>query len=460
MQATDSYFADSALLPSGFESGVVIEVDRGGWITSVRKGRREQGRSLGGVVLPGMPNLHSHAFQRAMAGLAEYAGPQNDNFWSWRETMYRFLAHFGPDDVEAVAAQLYVELLKSGYTSVGEFHYLHNDPHGRPYADRAELTGRIIAAASASGIGLTLLPVLYQSSQFGGAPPTEGQCRFVLETEAFLDMLTRLHAQHRDNPQVRLGIAPHSLRAVPPEALRDVVETATRLDSHAPIHLHVAEQAKEVEDCQAWSGQRPIEWLLNHAAIDERWCFVHCTQGTVAELRVMAECGAVAGLCPTTEANLGDGLLSFRDFMSATGRFGIGTDSNVSTSPVEELRLLEYGQRLTSRRRNVSPQESGAATGSWLYRQALAGGAQTSGRPIGAIDVGLRADLLVLDPNHPTLCGRASEALIDSWVFSGSATPIRHVMVGGRWVVNDGVHIHQDSITHAYRQSVARLASS
>jgi formimidoylglutamate deiminase len=232
------------------------------------------------------------------------------------------------------------------------------------------------------------------------------------------------------------------------------------MEPSAPIHIHVAEQVKEVEDCQAWSRQRPIEWLLNHAAVDERWCLVHCTQGTSAELRDVASRGAVAGLCPTTEANLGDGPFPLRDFLETQGRFGIGTDSNVCTSPVEELRLLEYGQRLIARRRNVSQPGTGAATGAWLYRQALAGGTQASGRPIGAIEAGRRADLLVLDPDHPVLCGRFGEALIDSWVFSGCENPVRDVMVGGRWVVKDGTHIHQEPIARAYRTAIARLASS
>jgi formimidoylglutamate deiminase len=454
------YLARCALLPQGFTDDVVIEVDSHGWITSVDTGLAGDAAPLRGIAVPGMPNLHCHAFQRAMAGLTERAGPVGDDFWSWRETMYRFLARLGPDDVEVIAAQLYVELLKQGYTAVSEFHYLHRDPQGRAYADRAELAHRIIAAARTSGIGLTLLPVLYQASGFGGAPPTEGQRRFVLGTEAFLDLVGGLFVGYGRDPQIRIGIAPHSLRAVSLEALRQVVAAISSLDPTVPIHVHVAEQAKEVDDCLAWSGRRPVEMLLERAPVDARWCLVHCTQSTPAELRGLAESGAVVGLCPTTEANLGDGIFPLLAYVAAGGHFGIGTDSNVSTSPVEELRWLEYAQRLTTRRRHVSEPRPGAATGASLYRRALGGGAQAAGRPIGVIAPGRRADIVVLDPEHPVLCGRSEDELLDSWVFAAGGNPVRHVMVGGHWLVRDGRHHRENDIADAYRGAIARLASA
>jgi formimidoylglutamate deiminase len=451
------YFAASALLPQGFASDVVIEVDGAGDIVEARPGARGDAVALRGVAVPGMPNLHSHAFQRAMAGLAERAGPEGDDFWSWREIMYRFLATLGPDDVESVAAQLYVELLKQGYTAVAEFHYLHNDIQGRPYADPAELAHRIVAAAATSGIGLTLLPVLYQASQFGGAPPSEGQRRFVLSTDVLMAMTAGLMRRHSGSRQIRIGVAPHSLRAVAPDALSEAVAAMGALDPTAPIHIHVAEQVKELEDCLAWSGRRPVEWVLENLPVDRRWCLVHCTQSSATELRALAASRAVVGLCPTTEANLGDGIFPLRAYLDAGGVLGIGGDANVATSPVEELRWLEYGQRLVTRCRNVSERDRGASTGAGLYRRALAGGAQACARNIGAIARGHRADIVVLDPDHPALSGRGADALLDAWIFTSSGNPVRDVMVGGEWVVRDGVHCREQAVAAAYRTALAQL---
>jgi formimidoylglutamate deiminase len=453
------YFAGSALLPEGFARDVVIDVDADGYVAEVGGGVPDDAVALRGVAVPGMPNLHSHSFQRAMAGLAERAGPEGDDFWSWREAMYRFLTKLGPDDVESITAQLYVELLKHGYTAVAEFHYLHNDPSGASYADGAELAHRVVAAAESSGIGLTLLPVLYQASQFGGAAPTDAQRRFILGTEAFQEMVAGLMRQHRRNHQIRIGVAPHSLRAVAPDALREIVAAIGALDPAAPIHIHVAEQTKEVEDCLAWSGRRPLEWLLANTPVDARWCLVHCTQTTTAELRALALSRAVVGLCPTTEANLGDGIFPLLAWLEVGGSFGIGTDSNVATSPVEELRWLEYVQRLVSRHRNVSVWHQGASTGAGLYRRALAGGAQACGRGIGALEVGRRADIVVIDSDHAALFGRGGDAVLDAWIFTGSDNPVRDVMVGGQWVVRDGVHCREQAIADAYRATLARLAS-
>lgn len=455
-----SYYADHALLPSGWAERVRLEVDANGTITAVQVGGDASGAvRLAGVAVPGMPNVHSHAFQRAMAGLAERAGPEGDNFWSWREVMYRFLARLSPADVEAIAAQLYVELLKHGYTAVAEFHYLHNDPQGQAYENRGELGDRIVAAAGATGIGMTLLPVLYQTSQFGGKPPTEGQRRFLLATDDYLALVEALVHRHRRDPQVRIGIAPHSLRAVPPTPLTEAIDAVTRLDPAAPIHVHAAEQTREVEDCVAWSGQRPVEWLLAQAPVDGRWCLIHCTHVTPQETSALAARQAVAGLCPTTEANLGDGVFPLTAYLGAGGRFGIGTDSNVATSPVEELRWLEYAQRLVRRARNLTETRSGEATGANLFRRALSGGAQALGRPVGALAPGSRADIVVLDPLHPALVGRSGDTLLDSWVFSGNSTPVRDVMVGGHFVVREGVHPYEEQAFADYRRAMTRLLS-
>ncbi|MCC7046296.1 MAG: formimidoylglutamate deiminase [Alphaproteobacteria bacterium] len=456
----------SALLPSGWARNVRLELDHGGNIAVVTAdGRANGAERIDGAVLPGMPNLHSHAFQRAMAGLSETAGGggTEDSFWTWREVMYRFVARLTPDDLFAVARQLYCEMLEAGFTAVAEFQYLHHDPDGRSYGDRAEMSRALIRAAQETGIGLTLLPVLYAAGGFGGKPAGEGQRRFLHSVDGYLRLVEILAGAHREDPQLRVGIAPHSLRAVPPEALRDAVVGLEGMDPDAPIHIHIAEQTKEVEDCLAWSALRPVDWLLQHAPVGPRWCLVHATHMTTGETTGLAATGAVVGLCPTTEANLGDGVFPLVSYLGASGRFGVGSDSHISVSPVEELRWLEYGQRLVARRRNVAPQgwagATGAATGAGLHARALLGGAQACARPIGAIGQGRRADLVVLDAEHPLLVGREGERLVDSYVFAGNAPVVRHVMVGGAWVVRDGKHRDRERIAAAYRATIRRLAA-
>jgi len=454
-----AYFAPAAWLPDGWAGAVRIAVGRDGLIAAVTPyGAADGAERLGGPVVPGMIDAHSHAFQRAMAGLAERAGPAGDSFWSWRRIMYGFLARLGPADIEAIAAQLYVELLKHGYTTVVEFHYLHNDPKGARYENASELADRIVNAAGASGIGLTLLPVLYQASDFGGAAPTDGQRRFVLPTDDFLALVHTLQHRYRRDPKLRIGVAPHSLRAVTPDALRAVLAAVSGHDRAAPVHIHAAEQTREVEACLAWSGRRPIEWLLENAGVDQHWCLVHATHMTPAETAALAASGAVAGLCPTTEANLGDGLFALPGYLAAGGRIAIGSDSNVATSPVEELRWLEYGQRLTLRARNVAERAEGASTGAALYARALAGGAQAADQKVGAIAVGRRADLVVLDADHPCLVGRSGDALVDSWIFSGNGNPVTDVVVAGEWLVRDGRHVHEAQAAADYARAVRRIA--
>ncbi len=452
-----SLFCRSALLPDGWARDVRIDIAADGAIAGVAADAEPGGSErAAGPVVPGMPNLHSHAFQRAMAGLAERAGPDGDGFWTWREAMYRFVAQLTPDQLEAVAAQLYVEMLKAGYTAVAEFHYLHHDPAGRPYADIAETSRRVAAAASRAGIGLTLLPVLYAAGGFGGAPPDDGQRRFVTDPDGFLRIVDAMRAAHAGDPGVRIGVAPHSLRAVPPDLLAEVLAAFSARDGAGPVHIHVAEQEKEVADCIAWSGARPVAWLLDHAGIDGRWCLVHATHMTPEEIRRLAASGAVAGLCPTTEANLGDGLFPAPAYLAAGGAFGVGSDSNVSVSPVEELRWLEYGQRLVRRRRNCLA-DAGASVGAALWRAALAGGARAVARPVGALAAGRRADLVVLAGDHPALYGREDDLLLDALVFAGNANPVRDVMVGGDWVVREGRHAGEDGIADAYRAALRGL---
>ncbi len=451
-------FAEQALLPDGWARDVRFTIAADGSFAAVEPGAAAEGATrLPGPALPGMPNLHSHAFQRAMAGLAERRGPGDDSFWTWREVMYGFVARLTPEAVEAIAAQLYVEMLKAGYTAVGEFHYLHHDADGRPYADPAEMSERVIAAARAVGIGITHLPVLYACGGFGGAPAGEGQRRFLHDADSFSRLVETLLARHKGEAQVRIGIAPHSLRAVTPDLLADAVVALDALDDTAPIHIHIAEQEREVADCLAWSGARPVDWLLGNCAVDSRWCAVHATHMTLAETVALARSGAVAGLCPTTEANLGDGLFPLRAYLDADGALGVGSDSHISVSPVEELRWLEYGQRLAARRRNIAADERTPHVGAALYRRALAGGAQALGRPIGALAPGARADFVALDAERPILAGRSEDYLIDAWVFSGNANPVREVWVGGRRVVEDGRHADEDAIAARYRAVLAAL---
>lgn len=457
-------FADQALLPEGWAGDVRIEIGPEGDIAAVETNAAPgDAWRAAGPVIPGMPNLHSHAFQRAMAGLTEQTGvgegAGEDSFWTWRKLMYDFVGKLTPAEVEAIAGQLYVEMLKSGYTAVAEFHYLHHDPDGRPYADLAEMSERVIAAAKRTGIGMTLLPVLYGAGGFGGKPAAAGQRRFLNAPERFLTLIGLLRQRHGENPQIRIGIAPHSLRAVTPEMLSAAVGGLRGMDPTAPIHIHIAEQTKEVEDCLAWSGQRPVEWLLAHQPVDQHWCLVHATHMTEAETRGLAASGGVAGLCPTTEANLGDGFFPARDFLAAEGSFGVGSDSHISVSPVEELRWLEYGQRLVTRRRNVLLPGKGADghVGVSLWRGALEGGALAAGRRLGAIAPGLRADLVVLDGEAPALLSRRGDALLDALVFAGNQSPVRDVFVGGRRVVEEGHHIAEHDVLARFRGAMKTL---
>ncbi|NBO19572.1 MAG: formimidoylglutamate deiminase [Proteobacteria bacterium] len=431
--------ARHALTAEGWQQDVAIRIS-GGVITAIEPA--PAGAKAFDLLLPGMANVHSHAFQRAMVGLTEFASAEGkDNFWSWREVMYHFLETLTPEDVERVARQFYIELLEQGYTAVGEFHYLHNDSKGRPYADPAELSHRIIAAATAAGIHLTHLPVMYETANFGGIPAQEGQRRFVHTADSYLKLLESLQKNYRDTADVSLGVAPHSLRAVTPETLKKIFEALPGLGlAAAPRHIHAAEQEKEVADCLAWSGRRPVQWLLETQAVDSHWCLIHATHMTPQETAGLAASGAVAGLCPTTEANLGDGIFPAEAYAQDGGRMAIGSDSNVCTSPWEELRLMEYAQRLTLKKRNVLAGAYGASVGRSLFERAARGGAQALALPAGQIAVGLRADLVAVAQNSPWLVDKSGDAILNTLIF-GSPPAVTDVFVSGRHVVREGRHV-------------------
>ncbi|SDP06237.1 formimidoylglutamate deiminase [Pseudomonas jinjuensis] len=450
-----AYYAERALLPSGWARNVRFEISPEGLLGSVQPdGSADAAERLSGPVLPGMPNLHSHAFQRAMAGLAEVAGNPNDSFWTWRELMYRLVGRLEPEQVGIIARQLYIEMLKAGYTGVAEFHYVHHDRDGKPYADPAELSLRISQAAADTGIGLTLLPVLYSHAGFGGQAPNEGQRRFINGTDAYLALIERLRAHFAGQPLQEVGLCFHSLRAVTPQQIAEVLVSDS---SDCPIHIHIAEQQKEVDDCLAWSGRRPLQWLYENVEVDPRWCLVHATHAEPDEVSAMARSGAVAGLCLTTEANLGDGIFPAVDYLAQGGRFGIGSDSHVSLSVVEELRWLEYGQRLRDQRRNRLYRGDQPMVGRTLYDAALSGGAQALGQPSGALEVGKRADLLVLDGSDPYLATAEGDAILNRWLFAGGDRQVRDVMVGGNWQVREGRHALEERSAGEFAQVLREL---
>ncbi len=435
---------EHVLTEEGWRRDVTLEIDDGtGFIESISPA---EGRCTPGFVVPGLPNLHSHAFQRALAGRTEHVEPgREDSFWTWRTEMYRLALTITPEDLEAIAAQLYVEMLEKGMTCVGEFHYLHHAPDG-PYEQRDTMSARIFAAAESTGIALTHLPVFYAAGGFDRAPE-DHQRRFVhAGVDAFLALVEA--ASRHLGPTSRLGVAPHSLRAVPAEALAEVVR------HDGPVHIHIAEQAKEVEDCIAHLGDRPVEWLFDHVDVTRRFCLVHATHVNDDEVVAVARSGAVVGLCPTTEANLGDGIFPAHEYVKEGGTFGVGSDSHVTVSASEELRLLEYGQRLVRERRNLIVDDRRHA-GTTLWTRAAAGGAQALDQPAGAIAEGRRADLVRLDPEHPRLVGHGPQTALDAWIF-GSAEPVADVWVAGQHLVEDGRHVAREGIAAKFAEVMRR----
>jgi formimidoylglutamate deiminase len=456
MAPIQRYHCRHALLPDGWHDDVSMAVDARGDLVEVSAGVvTDIAMRIDGWVVPGMPDVHSHAFQRAMAGLAEQAGAQGDDFWSWRESMYALAARIDPEAQQAIAAQLFAEMLEGGYTAACEFHYVHHRPGGAQYAPATAMSDALREASRATGIGLTLLPALYQVGGFDGRELVERQRRFAHGVDAFLDLVETLARD--EDPQCRVGLAIHSLRAVPASALSDLFRSPFTRDR--PVHIHVAEQLREVDECLAARGCRPVAWMLDHLPVDARWCAVHATHLSDAERERLARTGAVAGLCPTTEANLGDGLFALREWRAEGGMFGIGSDSNVGRSAVQELRWLEYGQRLRELRRNVHAPEAGGSTGMALWQDALRGGARACGRLIGALAPGHRADFVVLAPDALALAGRGSARVLDAWLFDGDRPAIDEVWVGGRRVVRGGRHVHADAIERDYRATLARLAA-
>lgn len=443
--------ARSALLPDGWHDDVRIAL-AAGRIAGIQTGTPPLAQDeRHAVLIPALANVHSHAFQRAMAGLAEVRGPQNDSFWSWRTVMYRFALSMTPDDVEAVAAQAYVEMLEAGFSRVGEFHYLHHDRDGAPYADSAELATRIGAASAQTGIGLTLLPVFYAHSGFGGAAPDAGQRRFINSIDSFAQLLQRCRTIVGGLDGARLGVAPHSLRAVTPDQLAAILQ----LCGDGPVHIHVAEQTREVEDCIVWSGARPVQWLLDHAAVDTRWCLIHATHMTPAEIASLARRGAVAGLCPITEANLGDGIFPAPPFLAKGGQFGIGSDSNVLIALAQELRQLEYSQRLGLCARNIIAEPAGSTARS-LFDGALRGGARSTGVEMG-LTAGADADIIALNTDAvPYLVG---DQWLDNWLFAGGVG-IDDVWARGRQQVRHGRHLRRDAIAQRFAATMTRLLQS
>lgn len=447
------FFAPRALLADGWHEDVLITTDASGQIAELTPNSTSGGATrLTGPVIPAIANLHSHAFQRAMAGLAEVAGDPQDSFWTWRDLMYRMVQRLSPEQVGDIATHLYIDMLKGGYSQVAEFHYLHHDAQGKPYADDAMLLN-LIAAAETAGIGQTLLPVLYSYSGFGSQPASDGQRRFIQQTEAYLQQQQRVAQWSANKPLLNHGICFHSLRAVSEAQMREVLAAGA---ADVPVHIHVAEQEKEVNDSLAWSGERPVAWLYNRFEVDQRWCLIHATHLDDSEIQRMAASGAIAGLCPTTEANLGDGIFPAVEYIAQGGRWGIGSDSHVSLSAQEELRWLEYGQRLRDRRRNRITLPHQPSVGDLLWQQAAQGGAQACAINTGELAVGKRADWLVLE-NDAFLSSVNSASLLNRWLFGGTQSQIRDVFVAGNQVISEGHHPAEEAAAARFAQAMSAL---
>jgi len=440
--------AKTALLPDGWANDVTLTL-KDGRITAIGD---EPAETHVDILLPAPTNLHSHAFQRAMGGLTERRGAEpTDSFWTWRQLMFRFLDQLTPEDIQAITAQVQMEMLEAGYASSVEFHYLHHQPGGHAYDNRAELATRVTAAAAQTGIGLTLLPVLYAQGGVDGRALGAGQIRFGNDLDGYQTLWDGAQRALNDLPaDANIGVAPHSLRAVTPEQI-------IALQSHGgPIHMHLAEQVAEVQEIETAYGARPVEWALANAQIDPRWCLIHCTQMTEAETRNLAATGAVAGLCPLTESSLGDGIFNGVTWSDANGVWGIGSDSNILISLAQELRTLEYSQRLSTLNRAVMATED-HSTGRVLFDGACRGGAQAAGRKSGAIEVGAWADLMALDGDATDLIGRQGDSVLDTWIFAGTDTRVSDVWAAGRHMVQGGMHTAHAEITAAYRKTLHRL---
>lgn len=443
--------AKTALLPRGWANDVRVELAQGR-ITAITIGAEPSGQRVD-CLLPAPVNLHSHTFQRAMAGMTERRGAGQDSFWTWRTLMYKFLDRLSPEDVQAIAAMVMMEMAEAGYAAVAEFHYLHHAPGGQTYGDLAEMSGRIAAAAAETGLGLTHLPVLYERGGCDGRALTAGQLRFGNDPARYARLWeAAAQALAPLPPDTVLGVAPHSLRAASAEG----IAAALRLAPKAPVHIHVAEQVAEVTEVQAATGLRPVEWLIENSDLSPRWCLIHATQMEPHETEAMARSGAVAGLCPITEANLGDGIFDGARFLAHGGAFGVGSDSNVRIALAEELRLLEYSQRLGMKTRAVLAEER-RSTGRVLYEGACTGGAVAAGRASGTIEVGLWADLMALDCSGPDLGASRDDMILDSYIFASDDRMVSEVWSAGRHIVTGGRHAARERIINRYRAAMARL---
>jgi formimidoylglutamate deiminase len=461
-------YAENILLNDGWASKKTITIEQG-IITAIEDGIIEGAEIAKGAVIPGMVNCHSHAFQRAFAGFSEQGSEGQDSFWTWRKIMYQFLAQLTDVDAKNIAKQLYIEMLKMGYTRVAEFHYLHHDIDGSIYtagdtedksASLATMAQAIFEAAKESGIGLTLLPVLYQHSGFGEQLPTTGQKRFINSTEQFNQLVSECFTLSEQYSNTNVGIAPHSLRAVDKTSLLSAVEHVRSLDNQAPIHIHISEQQKEVNDCLAHYGKRPVQWLLDNAELDKHWCLIHATHIDESERKGIIAKQAIAGICPTTEANLGDGIFPTTEFLAEKGTIAIGSDSHISVNPIEELRWLEYAQRLIKQQRAILATEEQASVGQNLWQQAAIGGAQSTNSNTGTLAIGKQADLLVLDSDKTKLFANAKQHLLDSMIFASQQSPIQDVMVNGHWQIKDQQHVDQVQASDNFAQLLVKLSAS
>lgn len=442
----------SLLTPAGWRRNCVIQLNEKGRIESiVDDSTATADLTLTGLVIPGIPNLHSHAHQRAIVGLTEHRAADHDDFWGWREMMYRANAAINPDQLQDIARYLYIDMLRHGYTSVAEFHYLHHQPDGLPYQNPAEMSERLIAAADEAGIAITLLPVLYCRGGFQDEPLEATQKRFFHSTDRYLDLLQRCQPLCARHPDHSLAIAAHSLRAASPQAIQTVIDQADPALSSAPVHIHIAEQIKEVADCLQMNGARPVDWLFDSCEVSERWCFIHATHTSDTERLLITKNGVTVGLCPTTEANLGDGMFPAAELLDHGGRIGIGSDSQVSVSPAHELCLLEYSQRLRLQRRTVLAPRSGGSNGRHLLTASISGGRRATGEHLGGVEPHARGDLIEIAADGIEYDGLTEDQTLDTWIFSGTANPVRNVIVGGVQVVKDFDHTGYLPATEALR---------
>ena len=450
-------FAKKILLANGWANEQTLTIEQG-IITDIVDGETVGAERAKGVVIPGMVNCHSHAFQRAFAGFSEQGSEGQDSFWTWRNIMYKFLGQLSSQDAEVIASQLYIEMLKMGYTRVAEFHYLHHDINGENYANLSAMAQAIFAAAKQSGIGLTLLPVLYRFSGFDTQAPNAGQQRFINSVAQFNDLVSECFELAKLQANCNVGIAPHSLRAVDKSSLLAAVKHVRALDGQAPIHIHIAEQQKEVEDCLAHYGQRPVQWLLDNAELDKHWCLIHATHINEQERQGIIANQAIAGICPTTEANLGDGIFPTEEFLAEKGTFAIGSDSHISVNPIEELRWLEYAQRLSKQQRALLTGKDEKSVGANLWQQAATGGAQSTNSNTGALAIGKQADLLVLDDSQLRLYAYDDRHLLDSMIFANRENPVLDVMVNGHWTIRDKKHALEQVSADEFANVLAKIS--